>query len=84
MSKEKAGPGEAGDRRIKATHSLAQLLTVREVATVLGMREPTVYAWVASRRLPVVKLGRSVRISAAVVSALIDDNTVPQREGGGR
>jgi excisionase family DNA binding protein len=64
------------------THSLPRLLTVDNVAAALGLRPATVYAWVAARKLPVVRLGRSVRIPAEVLRRLIETNTVPARNGG--
>ena len=54
-----------------------RLLTVRQVAELLGLKEGTVYLWLAQRRLPIVRLGRTVRIQAAAVQELIDLNTVP-------
>lgn len=73
----KTGPGGAG--RKAANGNILPLLTVRQVADHLGLREGTIYEWVAARRLPVVRLGRSVRIPAAAVATLIAENTVPER-----
>lgn len=41
----------------------SRLLTVRDVAHLLGVHEKTVYAWVARRQLPSIRMGRSVRFS---------------------
>jgi excisionase family DNA binding protein len=56
------------------------MLTVREAAARLGLRECTVRAWISSRRMSFVRLGRAVRIPEAEVSRLIESNTVPRRE----
>ena len=38
------------------------LLRVEEAATLLGVGRTTVYAMVSTQRLPIVRIGRSVRI----------------------
>jgi excisionase family DNA binding protein len=57
-----------------------RLLTVKEVAGILGMRASTIRAWLSQRRLPLVRCGRSVRIPGRAVAAFIEENTVPARE----
>ena len=56
-----------------------QLLTVREVAELLAIREGTVRLWLAQRRLPKVKLGRAVRVPADAVERFVHENTIPSR-----
>jgi len=56
------------------------MLTVRETAERLGLRECTIRAWLAARKLSFVRLGRAVRIPESEVSRLIETNTVPRRE----
>jgi excisionase family DNA binding protein len=66
---------------------LPRLLSVLEVAELTGFKVQTVYAWIAARRLPVVRLGRgrAVRVPSDALAALIAANTTPVRpEGGGR
>lgn len=48
-----------------------KLLTVRETAERLGLREATVRKWIMTRRIAYVKLGRSVRVPKGVVADLI-------------
>lgn len=60
------------------------LWTVRQTAEALGLKEGTVYLWIAARKLPVVRLGRSVRIPLAAITELVDENFVPARPEGGR
>ena len=42
-----------------------RLITVREAANRLGVREGTIRLWLVQRRLPVVRCGRAVRIPMA-------------------
>jgi len=59
----------------------SHLLTVREVAQRLGIREGTVRLWLAQRRLPKVKCGRAVRIPQEAVEHFVLRNTVPAKDG---
>jgi excisionase family DNA binding protein len=61
--------------------ALAQLLTVRQVAELLAVKEGTIYLWLAQRRLPKTSLGRAVRIPLKAVEGLIEANTTPARGG---
>jgi excisionase family DNA binding protein len=56
------------------------MLTVRQTAERLGLRESTIRAWLSARRISFVRLGRAVRIPESEVSRLIETNTVPRRE----
>jgi len=44
------------------------LLTLREVANLLRVSEKTVRRWVASRRIPCLRLGRAIRFRVGDVS----------------
>jgi excisionase family DNA binding protein len=57
-----------------------ELLSIRQAAEILGIREGTCRLWLAQRRLPKVKLGRMVRVPADAVERLIADATIPARE----
>jgi excisionase family DNA binding protein len=57
-----------------------QLLTVKQVADALGMKEATIRLWIAKRKLPRVNCGRAVRVPASAVVEFIERNTVPARE----
>lgn len=52
------------------------LLTVKQAASILGLQESTIRKWVLSRRMGVVRLGRSVRLRRDEVEALIKKNYV--------
>jgi excisionase family DNA binding protein len=62
-------------------HRSQILLTVAEAAGRLGLRESTIRAWLARRRLRHIKLGRAVRVPEDAVQEFIRRNTVPAREG---
>lgn len=49
----------------------AKLLRVEEVADVLGLRVSTVRRMVFERRVPTVKIGRSVRIPQEAIDRII-------------
>jgi len=55
---------------------MGDLLTVKQTASILGLQESTIRKWVLSRRLGVVRLGRSVRLRRDEVEALIKANYV--------
>lgn len=59
----------------------SRLLTVTETAEALGLKESTIRAWVMRRKLPFVKLGRSVRIPENFIDELVRTNTVPVQTG---
>lgn len=48
-----------------------------EAAEELGLSIHTIRAWVASRRLAHLRLGRAIRIPAAEIRRVIEDSTVP-------
>jgi excisionase family DNA binding protein len=56
-----------------------RLLSCAEAAAELGLKEATIRVWVARRRLPSVKLGRSVRIPLEAIDRFIQENTMPAR-----
>ncbi len=56
-----------------------KLLTVRETAVRLGLRECTIRSWLTLRKLPRVNCGRAVRIPARAVEEFIERNTIPAR-----
>ena len=56
------------------------MLTVKQAAERLGLRDSTLRAWIAQRRIGFVRLGRAVRIPSEEVERLIAENTIPARE----
>lgn len=61
---------------------MSPLLTVKQVAEQLGMKEATIRLWLYQRKLPHVHCGRSVRVPESAVSEFIERNTIPAREPG--
>jgi excisionase family DNA binding protein len=59
-----------------------RLLRVSEAAERLGLKPHTLRLWLAARRLPIVRLGRAVRVPEQAVEDFISSNTVPARDGG--
>lgn len=51
--------------------------TVDEAAEELGLSPHTIRAWIASRRLAHLRLGRAIRIPAAEIQRVIDECLVP-------
>lgn len=50
------------------------LLTAREAAQFLHLSENTIRQWIWQRRLPVVRLGRSIRLKKKDLEQLIEDH----------
>jgi excisionase family DNA binding protein len=61
------------ERRLSVSLVLPKLLTVPEVASVLNLSCRQVRRMIADGRLPVLRIGRVVRISPEVLTALIED-----------
>jgi excisionase family DNA binding protein len=56
-----------------------QLLTIREAAQRLGLREKTLRRWVALRKIEYIKAGaRAVRISSSEIDRIIEVGRVPR------
>ncbi len=54
-----------------------ELVTVEETARRLGLKESTIRAWIARRRLSYTKLGRAIRIPSSEIERLINAGFVP-------
>jgi excisionase family DNA binding protein len=55
------------------------MLTVHQAAERLGLRDSTLRAWIAQRRIAIIRLGRAIRIPAEELERLIREGTVPAR-----
>jgi excisionase family DNA binding protein len=55
-------------------------LKVNEAAEALGLSVACVRAWIASRRIGFVRLGRAIRIPYTEIERVIEAGTVPARE----
>lgn len=56
---------------------MREQLTAQEAANALGLSIHTVRAWMATRKLGYVRLGRAVRIRRAEIDRLISQGSVP-------
>ncbi len=55
-----------------------RLVTAREAAGVLGLREQTLAAWrMTAKHLPYIKVGRTVKYRLSALEAYLDKQTVP-------
>jgi excisionase family DNA binding protein len=58
-----------------------KLLKVSEAAEMLAVKESTLRAWILSRRITLVRVGRrAIRIPASEIVRIIEQGTVPARE----
>ena len=55
------------------------LLSVPESAEYLGLKMPTLRAWILQRRIAFVRLGRRVFFRKGTLDRLIAEGTVPAR-----
>ena len=57
----------------------SELLTIREAARRLGLREKTLRRWVSLRKIEYIKAGeRAIRISCAELDRVIESGRVPR------
>jgi excisionase family DNA binding protein len=54
-----------------------KLLTVDEAADALTLKPKTIRAWIASRRIGIVRIGRAIRIPLSEIDRLIEEGTIP-------
>jgi len=54
-------------------------ITIPEAARELGVKVPTIRAWIGQRRLGHLKLGRAVRIPRAEIERILENSFVPAR-----
>lgn len=56
-----------------------RLLRPSEAAKMLGISRGTLYNWTYQRRIPAVKLGRTLRFSRVALERFIRSHTQPAR-----
>ena len=56
------------------------LYTAEEVRIALKVKMPTIRSWIHERRLPVVKVGRNVRIRESVLKKIINEGLEAVKE----
>lgn len=55
------------------------LLSVNQLAEILGLRPITIYEWVQARKIPFVKLGKRVLFRPKDIESFIESNRVSYR-----
>jgi excisionase family DNA binding protein len=55
-------------------------LDISETAEILGLKEPTIRAWIRDRRIDVVRLGRRVKVPVSEIRRLIEEGRQPRRD----
>jgi excisionase family DNA binding protein len=55
------------------------LITIPAAAEQLGLKPATIRDWIYQRKIPFVRLGRSIRLTEETIRALIEKGTVPAR-----
>jgi excisionase family DNA binding protein len=61
------------------SRSESGLITVQEAAKFLAVSTSTLYGWVYQRRIPFVKVGRSLRFELAELQKFVQSNRFPVR-----
>jgi len=56
-----------------------QLKTVRQASRLLEISPHTLRAWIGTRKVGVVRLGRAVRVPLIEIERLINDGQIPAR-----
>lgn len=54
-----------------------KLVKVPEAAEMLTLSQKTLWQWVGSRRIGVIRLGRAVRIPLSEIERLLEEGTTP-------
>ncbi len=55
------------------------LIIIQEAAKFLAVSKSTLYGWVWQRRIPFVKVGRSLRFELAELQKFVQSNRFPAR-----
>jgi excisionase family DNA binding protein len=58
---------------------MSRLVTVTQFAELLGLKESTIRAWIARRRIGIVRLGRAIRVPLEEADRLIAEGTIPPK-----
>lgn len=57
---------------------MEKLLSVSQLAEILGLKQITIYEWVHQRKIPFVKLGKRVLFRKQDIENFIESNRVAQ------
>ena len=64
---------------VEGTDRMDKLLSVEDVAELLGISIHSVYAWASKGRLPVVKIGTRTMFSPGEIARWVAENSRPER-----
>lgn len=56
------------------------LLTIKQVAQLLQLRETTIYAWVKNGKIPAIKVGRSWQFRQSELTLWLDSRVIAQEK----
>ena len=73
-------PASVSVREAPGLYRVERPRTVAEAAEELGLSVHTIRAWIASRRLGHLRLGRAIRIPASEIRRVIEQSTIPAIE----
>jgi excisionase family DNA binding protein len=82
-----SGLNEVGRRRSPMPDDAAVLMTVEETAAYLRLAPWTIRHWVCQKKIPYVRLGRSVRFRRKDLERFVNQNLhgkTDERNGNGR
>ena len=48
-----------------------ELLTIKDVCQILKIKEGTLYNWIHFKKIPIVKMGRSVRFKRSAIDSFL-------------
>jgi excisionase family DNA binding protein len=71
--------GKTEAKRLPSEGETAMLLRVAEVVKILGISRPTLYNWVAARKIPHLAINGRIRFDEAELRAWLDGQRVPSR-----
>jgi excisionase family DNA binding protein len=54
-------------------------LDISETAEILGLKEPTIRAWIRDQKIDVVRLGRRVKVPVSEIRRLIEEGRRPRK-----
>lgn len=79
-----SGAGDGVEKTAETTGQQSDLLTLGDVASILGISESKVYKMSAAREIPVTKIGRAVRVRRGDLQEWLHNNTTKRRNRGSR
>lgn len=57
-----------------------ELVDIKKVSEILGVKVATVYSWVSQRRIPYIKMGRLLKFDVGQIERWITEQERPVQE----